>query len=335
MLSKMNTQSIDVIQKILEPKGYSFDLMQLGERRIDFMQITSPAGKRLILANDNPLYPFATSSARLIYSDKLKSYEFVKRLGVTTPNTYVIHADQSERELDDLQDLFKNTEKVIVKPHNSEGSKGLSLDITNFQDLQTAIKVALEVSTTVLIQTQFIGEEIRFVTVNGRVKAALLRKKPMVIGDGISSIADLIKHENEERAHMSDTMVAYPQLDDSLISSELLNSTRIPEQGERVELNKKTMIRGGASMYNVLDEVNPEYIAIVEKIALQFGSGFLAVDFMLKDYTTPASSDNYVFLETNVNPALSLFYSCRDGRHVPIAEEYLVPLLERAINLDE
>ena len=256
-------------------------------------------------------------------------YDFAKLFGVTIPATITL--THVEGDLARASEFMKKVGTVIVKPHDSFGSNGLALNVSTYAQLEDAVTKAFNFSPSLLIQEQFYGEEIRFLTVDGTVCAALLRRKASVTGDGTSTIAQLIENENKSRKKIRNTLITYPELTEMHVGTELLHSEYVPGKGENVELNKSTMIRGGASVYSVLDQIHPSHVANVEKIASQFGTGYIAIDFMFHDHTAVATADNYVFLEANTNPVLSMFYSCRDGNHAPIVEEYIGPLFERAL----
>jgi D-alanine-D-alanine ligase-like ATP-grasp enzyme len=324
-------QSIDILQKILGPKGYNFEQVLLGRAKTSFTRITSPSGSMLMISTNNPLFPFASSTARLIYKDKLKSYDLAQQLGIQTPKMVSIQRDSLRDEMANLREFLMTEKRVIVKPSNGAGSHGLTLDISSIEQFEVALETVFMDSPTALIQAQFIGEEIRFATIDGTVRSALLRKKPVVIGDGVKTVRELIRQENEDRLRIRKSLVDYPQLDSLLVPEELLNSETVPATGDAVELNKSTMIKGGASIYNILDDVHPGYLELVEKMASQFGPGFLVVDFMMSDYMQMPTQGNYIYLETNVNPALSLFYSCRDGKQSDIAERYIAPMIEKSM----
>lgn len=325
-------ESIDILKQKMEPRGFSFELIQLGMPARSYTRIHSPGGNTIIVSSSSPLYPFATSSARTIYRDKRRLYDLAQLLGLQIPATLTIQAGDFLQRYDELKQFLDHHGTVIVKPDSGSGSKGLSLDITTIAQLENAVQTAREVSQGILIQRQFYGEEIRFAVIGGKVRAALLRQKAVVIGNGHATLHQLVEQENQARAGVIDTMVPYPQLDESFIDKTGLGEDDIVPLGERVELNKGTMIRTGASIYDVTGQVHSDYISIVEQLASQFGPGFLAVDLMLEDYTLESEIGNHVILEVNTNPALSLFYSCRDGKHVPIVEDYLADALLYAMD---
>jgi len=324
-------QSIEFLREYLEPKGYLFETLNLGMKKTEYTFIQSlDNGDRLTLSSNNPLYPFTTSSARLIAKDKLMSYDLMRHIGIKSPKTVVIKKTDTERE--DARRLMKECLSVVVKPFDRAGSNGLTLDVYDLSDLDTAIAKALENSNTALVQEQFIGEEVRFVVIDGLVKGAILRQKPRVIGDGNLNISQLIELENDNRSSLVGMTVQYPKLTEDNINKSILQDKRIPAQGETIELNKSTMISGGASIYNILNTIESSYVQIAEKVAARMGRGFVVIDMMIKDYKDPATDSNYVFIEMNLAPAIALFYSCRDGKHFKVVEDYLGPMLENILN---
>lgn len=319
--------SIEIIKNVLLERGYECDSIRLADKK-GFMRVKKDGRTLLTIARGYPLYPFATSSAYLIAANKHFSYEFVRPKGVAVPHTVVIEGDGQEGWTQ-ASDLLERSGSVVVKPLDAAGSEGLTRDVTTPEALTAAVAKARRDSSAALVQRQFFGEEFRFVVVDGKVVAALMRQKPRVVGDGKATLSELIKRENDARKRITDTLVSYPQLD-GLVDPALLESKEIVAEGETYELSKSTMIKGGASVLNFTGQVHADYVAIAERAAEDFGRGFIVVDMMIQDWQAPATNDNYVFIEFNLAPALALFYSCRDGNHVRVAEEYLVPMLIEA-----
>lgn len=322
--------SISLLQSSLELLGYTTRCFMLGETKKSFTQFTAPDGERSItFSTDSPLYPFASASARLIANDKDMAYDLAERTGITIPRSVTIKS--TDTEYIDALALLQTSQKVIVKPASSSMSKGLTLNIADETALVEAIATARQHSDTVLVQQQVTGDEIRFVVVDGIVRASILRQTPRVTGDGVRTLGQLIEQENLERSQIRDTSVSYPQLDGDVVNLSGFDMESIPADGECIELGLGTMIKYGASIYNVHDTVDKSYHAIVERLAGQLAPGFVVVDMMLVDYTQSATSKNYAFIEYNLTPALPLFYSCRDGKHFDAAGEYLAPMIDAVI----
>lgn len=322
-------KTIDILQSSLQNLGYNLETFLLGPNNKSFTQISHPSRKGMLtLSTNSPLYPFATASARLISNHKPIAHDFAKRRGVSLPDSVYIKSDSV---YDEAYALLNTYGFVIAKPANSSVSNGVTLDIDTREKLLDAIDVARQFSDDVIVQQQVFGEEIRFAVLNGKLRAAILRQTAHVIGDGMSDLSMLIEQENHLRQQIQDTAVPYPALTGTLIDMSKFDLDSIPLVGQRVELSRGTMIKSGASMYNVIDAVHESYVEVVEDLAGALGAGFIVVDVILVDYTRAATADNYAFIEFNLTPALPLFYSCRDGKHFRVAEDYLAPMISEAI----
>lgn len=272
-------------------------------------------------------YPFTSGFVKELSVKKEKAYDYAAELGISIPFTRYLQADDEMEEIT-ADALIRKYKKLIVKPSNSSLSRGLTLNIETKQQLEDAIAFGRLFKEGVVVQEQVEGEEIRFIIIEGKVKAALLRQTARVVGDGKLTIAELIEVENEARVSLNFPYIKYPQLTPEMIASELFTSAKVLAIGEMLELNRATMIKNGSSVYNVLSEVHPSYVKIVEKLVDGLDTQFVAADFFFEDYTQPMINDNYWFIEMNTSPVLKLCYGCRDGEMFDVIP-YLVGVIDK------
>jgi len=301
--------------KLLKPefekRGYTYS--EETKNGLFYVCFTSQDGKTWRFRGSRIGYPFTSKQMKELSVHKEIAYEYVEKLGVSVPFTrYVRSTDMIDAT--EAQALVEKYGKLIVKPANSSLSRGLSLNITSPEALNQAIDYGREFKKNVLIQEQLEGEEIRFIIISGKVKAALLRQTARVIGDGISTVAELIKAENETRKTLAFPMISYPQLTEKMIAPELFTDNTVLAKGEVKELNRATMIKNGCSVYDVLDQLHPSYLALVESMVSELDTNFMAADLFLKNYKAEKTDDNYWFIEFNTSPVLKLCYGCRDGK---------------------
>lgn len=304
--------SFKLLNIALQAKGYHMNVESDEPLVVTY---ESPAGKRWTTKASHITYPFNSEYVRDISINKEKAYDFAATHGFSAPYSKTVQAEISEQE---ASELFATYGTLIVKPSDSSLGRGLTLNITTFSELKKAIVTAREVSPIVLVQQQVEGEELRFVAIGGKVEAALLRQTARVVGDGESTIAMLVAKENESRRQIELERITYPVLSEELVDTALLTSDHVPAKGDVVELNRSTMVRGGASIYNVLPEVDKTYIERVEALLKPLGAGFIVADVFCKDYTQPATDKNHWLIEFNTAPVLKLCYACRDGRQFDV-----------------
>ncbi len=314
--------SYKLLARELALRGYSVkEENSQDKRQVTF---TGPAGESWTTRAAHIAYPFTLQIVKDLSTDKHRATIFASEHGVRVPDT--IQIDSADIAHTKLDSFIQKHDKVVVKPLNRSLSVGLTTDVSNKKAITKAIEKAAEYSKKVIVQEQVFGEEVRFAMLNGVAVSALLRQTPRVIGDGLSNIAKLIEKENESRQQIKDSMVTYPLLDAKLIKRKV-DLTKIPVSGEVIELSRATMISKGCSVYDVLDRVDSSYVTIAENLTRMLGTGFIVVDIFIKDFTKPANSNNYWFIEFNTSPVLKLFYSCRDGNMHDI-----VPPLANAIH---
>ncbi len=293
-----------LLREELISRGYVYKALTLGRL---YKQYFTPAGKLVITKTAYYDYPFVSYTAREICLNKAKSYQLAQNLGVTIPHT--VHTS----DLQVANDFLARYKRVVVKPHNLGGSKGLTLNVTEPGQLKAAIDEASVGDEVPLIQEQFIGEEIRFTVIAGKVHSAILRQTPRVVGNGHSTVAELVDVENKARETLQFPTLSYPQLTNAIIPEALLRSSRVPLEGEIIEFSNATMIRGGASFYGILNEVHQSLVALVERMAANVNPPFLVIDIMVKQWKSELQPEDYIFLEFNTAPALEIYTSIRAG----------------------
>ncbi|MEP7204661.1 MAG: hypothetical protein ABI716_00515 [Candidatus Saccharibacteria bacterium] len=287
---------------------------------------TSPTGRDWRTSVSRLAYPFNSSRVMDISVNKDLAYIFAQKANVSIPYTY--HVPENHKMMTaEIKTLLESYLKLIVKPADSSLSRGLTLNIETSEQLTEAIARARQVSSEVLVQQQVEGEEVRFVLIDGKVVSALLRRTPRVVGDGTSTICELIKVENDQRKKLHFEYISYPQLTDAMVTQKLLTSSKIPKKDELVELNRATMVRNGCSVYDVMTQVHFSYIESVEALVGKLAAPFIVADVFVKDFSLPLNDHNYWFIEFNTSPVLKLFYGCRDGQPFDI-----VPKLTRSID---
>ncbi len=323
MNDNAQTPTIGLLKNGLAKLGYAHDSFMLGTT--NFTQFTAPSGQIWLTESSRIAYPFMTLTAKRVSTFKNLAYALATRIGAQVPFTATLDSQVDNSSL--YAELLQHS-PLIVKPNSASLSRGLTLNISDPVMLAQAIKDAGAFSDLVLVQKQLSGEEVRFIVVGNKVRAALLRQTPRVTGDGVSTLGQLIVAENNLRRHSE---VPYPVLTDKILDSSKLDLQALPAAGEMVELGRGTMIARGASMYDVRDQVHPSYIAVAEKLAGALGTGFVAVDIFIKDYSSALNNNDYAFIEYNMSPVLNLLYRCRDGRHYDILSD-LIPLIDSRIN---
>ena len=89
---------------------------------------------------------------------------------------------------------------IVVKPVDGEQGKGIAVNLTSIEEVETAIENASRFGERVLLEQFCEGQDLRIVVINHQVVAAAVRQPASVVGDGQSTIAELIDKQSRRRA---------------------------------------------------------------------------------------------------------------------------------------
>lgn len=193
--------------------------------------------------------------------DKYKTKEYLKDNGVYVLEHKLFEHNASDSEI--LHYVNKFGYPVVIKPYNSIGGEGVVLDIQTKRELRKAlIYVRRKLGLRKIIIERHLSNTIDYqlYLINNKVVSSIQRMKPFVIGDGNSTIRSLINRLNRERKNNPGRSHHMIKVNKHRVRQVLkeqsykLNS--IPEEGEKVLLNKKRNVTIGGSTSEVTEKVS-------------------------------------------------------------------------------
>jgi cyanophycin synthetase len=238
--------------------------------------------------------------------DKEETNDRLGRNGIPVPQGKVVYslteATQAAREIGSA---------VVVKPVNGHQGYAVSLEVSTPEEMKVAFEAAQEFSSAVLIEEMFAGRNYRAVIVCGRMVAASERLLPHVIGDGVSSIRQLIANENQNplRGEGHEKPLTKIKVD-SDVTTHLqhagMSLETVPARDERVTLSNRSNLSTGATAQDVTDKVHPTIARMCERAARLIGLDVCGVDLVIPDISTPITSGGII--EVNASPGLRMHH---------------------------
>ena len=132
----------------------------------------------------------------LTAEDKYLTYGLLKSADISTPESIMIPGECED--FSEAEAFLAKQKRVIVKPTCTNHGDGITMNITDKEQLAKAIKYAREAavekgtsisgSTSILVQEQVEGKEYRFLIVEGKCIAVANRRPAFVVGDGKKTI---------------------------------------------------------------------------------------------------------------------------------------------------
>ena len=87
---------------------------------------------------------------------------------------------------------------LVIKPIDGNHGRGITVNINNYEEALEAFHAAKVVSKAVIVEKFITGEDYRLLVINNKLVAASKRTPAHVIGDGISTIQELVEKVNED-----------------------------------------------------------------------------------------------------------------------------------------
>ncbi|HLP19594.1 MAG TPA: ATP-grasp domain-containing protein, partial [Chitinophagales bacterium] len=128
-----------------------------------------------------------------IACDKEDTKNLLDAAQIPVPKGYVVY---DEADLKDTID--KIGYPVITKPLDGNHGKGVTTNLRNWEDAVTGMNAAKKYSRAVICEKYITGRDHRVLIINYKYVAAALRTPAAVIGDGKSTIQQLIDKVNTD-----------------------------------------------------------------------------------------------------------------------------------------
>lgn len=238
-----------------------------------------------------------------------------------------------EHDYDEAQILFRDLKKVVVKPVDGTKGNGVTVDVTTSEQLSRAWQRAWSVTSRgVVVEEHFSGTEARFLVAGGECVAVARRTSPSVLGDGRSSLRDLINEKNKQRAlnpHLYNRpVVLTPERVDRLRQHGLSVFSVLPAN-EKYIIDHIGGFSTGADSLDITDDVDESYKRVaIEAVQSIPGLEVSGVDIMAEDFRKHASVANHIIVELNSQPGLGSHHFPMVGRSRNAAGKVIASVLK-------
>ncbi len=199
---------------------------------------------------------------------------------------------------------------IVVKPKSTNYGLGISIfkQPATQEQFYKALEIAFQEDKEVLVERFVSGTEYRFFVLDGKTRAVLRRDAAHVIGDGVSTISQLVAQKNESPLRGQDHRFPLEKIQITATEKLMLDiqgytEQSIPEKDVKVNLRENSNVSTGGDSIDVTDEMPEIYKNIAEKAAEALQVKITGVDILIEDYND-MSGEKYSIIEANFNPAM-------------------------------
>lgn len=214
---------------------------------------------------------------------------------------------------------------IVIKPIDGNHGRGITTNICNFEQAKKAFEIAKTISRQVVVERYLNGDDYRFLVINYKLAAVAKRTPAMVIGDGHSTIQQLINQTNADPRRGDGhekvmTTIKVDQITETLLGNKGLTVHTVLPIGECLFLKDSANLSTGGTATDVTDLVHPANVFMAERIARLMHLDICGIDVVAPDVITPVAENGGGVVEVNACPGFRMHLSPSKGLARNVAE---------------
>ncbi|MBS4099030.1 MAG: cyanophycin synthetase [Sulfuricella sp.] len=218
---------------------------------------------------------------------------------------------------------------VVVKPYDGNHGRGVFTDLKTREEVESSYPLSLAEGSGVIVERFIQGAEHRLLVVGGKVVAATRGETASVVGDGSSTIVELINAQintdprrgEEEDYPLTPILLEREPIAVLELERQGFKPDSIPPQGLEV-----LVIRHGNMAFDVTDQVHPEVAAAASLAARVVGLDIAGVDMVTADVSRPLEEQRGAIVEVNAGPSLLMHIKPAEGTPRPVGQAIVANL---------
>ena len=255
-----------------------------------------------------------------IACDKEETKNLLEAAEIPVPRGRIVYSEEGLKEA-----LERISYPIVTKPVDGNHGKGATTNINNWEDALRGLEAAKKYSRGVIVEKFITGQDHRVLVINYKFVAAAIRKPASVIGDGSSTIQELIDITNEDprRGYGHEKTLTQIKVDEftlDMLAKVNLTLESVLPKGEELFLKPTANLSTGGTATDVTDMVHPDNIFMCERIARIIGLDICGIDIMAENLTEPVKDNGGAILEVNAAPGFRMHIDPAEGIPRNVAE---------------
>ena len=241
-----------------------------------------------------------------IADDKEQTKEILEDAGVPVPR------GESVLDLQRAVTVASNVGyPVAVKPLVGHHGNGITALVNNEKELRMAYTSAKRFHDYVVVEKHLEGYDHRLLVINGELVAAARREPASVMGNGKSTIRELIDAVNKDprRGIGHEKVLTKIKIDSMtrrLLKQHERKLTDVLPEGRILRLKSTANMSTGGSSIDVTDEVHPHIKKMAERISKLIDINVMGIDAVAPDLKKPLKETGGGIVEVNAAPGFRM-----------------------------
>jgi cyanophycin synthetase len=254
-----------------------------------------------------------------IASDKEETNKILGDLGLPVPR---------QRLARSVEGAVRAAERlgypIVIKPLDANHGRGVTLGIRGADEIPVAFEKAREHARTIVVETYIEGFDHRMLVVNGELIAVAKRVPGHVIGDGVSTIAELVDIVNSDprRGIGHEKVLTRLELDhqaELLMARKGVTRDTVLPKGQLFFLRATGNLSTGGTAIDLTDVVHPDNREMAVRAAKAIGLDVIGVDFITTDMSRSYREVGGAICEVNAAPGFRMHVAPTEGKSRDVA----------------
>ena len=260
----------------------------------------------------------------VIAGNKQLTRQFLHAAGVPAPRGRTFRMEEIDAALAYAREIGY---PVVVKPVGGKSGQGVTAGITDETGVTWAVDQIVSDKRRrgrFILEEHVPGQDYRIFVAYGEVLSVIVRKPAFVLGDGKSSLDELVAAKNlirRQNPHTQARLIKKNASSTYQLNKQGLGWKDVPAEGIEVPLAAAANISQGGDSTDVTDETHPSILNAAMEAAAAFpGLDQAGVDFLLADHRTDVKEQRGGICEINTIPALMANQAPVFGEAQPLAD---------------
>jgi cyanophycin synthetase len=264
-----------------------------------------------------------------IASDKRLTQRILEQLGLPVPRQSIVV---------DPQEAAEEAERlgfpVVVKPLDGHHGQAVATNLKTPEQVREAFEQARGICPRVIVESYQTGNDYRLLVIDGRVAAVAQRVPGHVVGDGRSTIAELIEEVNRDprRGIGHEKVLTRIVVDEQarrLLAEAGLTLGSVLPAGEVFYLRLTGNLSTGGTAIDQTDAVHEDNRMMAERAVKAVGLDVGGVDFVSPDISRSYREVGGAIVEINAAPGFRMHLAPTEGKPRDVAGPVIDMLFPR------
>ena len=313
----LNQSTVELARAAFKRGIYYYRLFKPGQ----FLQLGQGIHSNRIMETSSDRTSFI---GNMLSRDKFLTASLFRSHGLPVPDSWQVVSMEQAKMI-----VSEKGFPLVVKPRSMAKGKGVFVNIRDETAFMKALKEVAAYNAGIVIERHVEGDDHRLLVVGGRLVAAAKRLPAMVVGDGHSTVRQLVEETNRDprRGMAFERVLEKIEIDGEArqcLAEEGLTPDSVLPPGQVVRLRGAANISRGGTSVDVTEDIHPDNRKMAEQAARLIGLDVTGIDFLTPDISKSWTDIRCAILEANSTPGLRPHLGANPDHDVagPIIEHY-------------